>query len=68
MNTNLKYGKKDGITGIRKHRVAKTPLHEPKMTAFEIDDMLQRIANRRIDPLYYFQSAYVAGRESEMIG
>ena len=70
--TNLKYGKKDGITGIRKHRFAKMPLREPKMTAFEIDDMLQRIANRRIDPLHYFPANYVPAVtvyfKEEMIG
>ena len=68
----LKYGIKDGITGIRKHRFAKMPLREPKMTAFEIDDMLQRIANRRIDPLHYFPADYVPAVtvyfKEEMIG
>lgn len=59
MTTKLKYGIKDGITGIRKHRFAKMPLRESKMTQFEIDDMLQRIANRRIDPLHYFPANYV---------
>jgi len=70
--TKLKYGIKDGITGIRKHRFAKMPLREPKMTQFEIDDMLQRIANRRIDPLHYFPADYVPAVtvyfKEEMIG
>lgn len=68
MNTNLKYGKKDGITGIASGKYGIKHPKESRMTGIEIDMMLQRIALRRKDPLPYFQSAYVAGRESEMIG
>lgn len=66
--TNLKYGKKDGITGIAHGKYGIKHPKESRMTGIEIDMMLQRIALRRKDPLHYFQSAYVAGRESEMIG
>jgi len=66
----LKYGIKDGITGAKKG--VKIWKEEPKMTAFEIDDMLQRIANRRIDPLHYFPADYVPAVtvyfKEEMIG
>lgn len=68
MNTKLKYGKKDGITGIASGKYGIKHPKESRMTGIEIDMMLQRIALRRKDPLHYFQSAYVAGRESEMIG
>lgn len=68
MNTNLKYGKKDGTTGIASGKYGIKHPKESRMTGIEIDMMLQRIALRRKDPLHYFQSAYVAGRESEMIG
>lgn len=68
MNTNLKYGKKDGITGIASGKYGIKHPKESRMTGIEIDMMLQRIALHRKDPLHYFQSAYVAGRESEMIG
>lgn len=68
MNTNLKYGKKDGITGIKKGKYAKMPKSCYNPSEREIDEMLQRIELRRKDPLHYFQSAYVAGREMEMIG
>lgn len=66
--TKLKYGKKDGITGIASGKYGIKHPKESQMTESEIDMMLQRIALRRKDTLHYFQSAYVAGREMEMIG
>ena len=69
MNTKLKYGKKDGITGIKKGKYANMPESHYNPSELEIDEMLHRIELRRKDPLlHYFQSAYVAGREMELIG
>lgn len=42
MNTNLKYGKKDGITGIASGKYGIKHPKESRMTGIEIDMMLQR--------------------------
>lgn len=41
MNTNLKYGKKDGITGIASGKYGIKHPKESRMTGIEIDMMLQ---------------------------
>lgn len=68
MNTNLKYGRKDGITGIKKGKYANMPESYYNPSEREIDAMLQRIALRRKDPMHFFTGDYVAGRKMEMIG
>jgi hypothetical protein len=54
MNTKLKYGKKDGITGIKKGRYANMPESYYNPSEREIDEMLHRIELRRKDPLHFF--------------
>jgi len=62
----------DEITGkLRKSHYIANP-RATRMTHLEIDDMLVRIANRRKDPMFYFQSHYIDNpidyHSTEMIG
>ncbi len=69
MNTNLKYGKKDGITGIASGKYGIKHPKESRMTGIEIDMMLQRIALRRKDPLHCWWQLYAYGMDcNELYG
>lgn len=56
--TQLKYGKKDGITGIRTGRHGNIPVKRSAMTTADIDSMLARIEYRR---------KYISENEGEII-